>query len=477
MTRHEGRRARTVRERLRAVGAEDGDRGAGTVEYLGAILVVGAVIAALLMTATPIGGTVAAKLCAAVGASCGDDSAIDVTEAKPAPERACTVQTDATHLEAGVTVAFISLGEKGDMTVTRLSDGTYQVVVSGELGATAALSAGEAYGTIEIGEYGVSAGAEAEVNAGVFAGAGVEYSFPDKASADKFTEWVGREVARAGATSVASGLVPGSAPVVGIGSTVGGWLWDKITGYDYQPPAPTAEYFEGGISAGGSASAGGLTAGGNASLDYQNALGFRYDNETGDRTIYTRVSIDGEAAVQLGFSASNADWGTGAAGSGSVEMVVATTVDANLDVTSVELNAAATADGSYALTSLASVPLQGSGGRGVQLSAQFDVTDANRSRVLATLASLGAVSASTGSTATGTAAAIPLILQEARTNGDITAQFVDAGSSNLVNVALGAEVPVVGGLGGKFGASTSSSTSTDAYYLGDHGWMEWTACA
>ncbi len=454
----------------------DGDSGAGTVEYLGAIMIVLAVIGAFVMTATPIGSTIAARLCEAVGASCGSPEDITADEPKGPPDRACTVQTDETNINAGVSVAFISLGEDGNMTVQKQSDGTYTVLLDGQVGVTAALSAGEAYGKVEVGDYGGSVGAEAEINGGVFAGAGVEFSFPDKKSADEFTDWVGRQVAKQGAKSIGGALNPVGGPAIGIGVDVGSWLWDKVTGYDYKPPAPTASFFEGGISAGGSASAGGLTAGGSAELNQENALGIKLDHETGDRTVYTRVELTAEAAAQLGFSSSDGNWGTGASGNGTVEMVVATTVDSDMNLKSVSLDGAATADGSYALTSLGGFPLQGSGGKGVQFSAQFDVTDGNRSQVVQALAGLGALTTVAGP-GVSQAAAIPMIIAEAQRNGDVTAQFLDVSSSNILDVAVGAEAPVIGGLGVNFGASTSSSSSTDAYYLGDHGWEDWTACA
>lgn len=177
----------------RAVASRD--EGAGSVEYLGATMFVVVIVMSLLMIATPLGNQIAAKLCSAFGTTCGSDTAGPPVTDGP-PEGPCTVQQDGTHLEAGVSVSFISLGSSGDMSVEQLSDGTYRVTVGGELGADASLSAGEAQGKLFIGEYGGEVGAEASVAAGVFAGAGVEYTFDSKADADEFTGWVERSVAK-----------------------------------------------------------------------------------------------------------------------------------------------------------------------------------------------------------------------------------------------------------------------------------------
>jgi hypothetical protein len=252
---------------------------------------------------------------------------------------------------------------------------------------------------------------------------------------------------------------------------------DKVTGYDYQPPSPDSSYFEGGITADASAAAGGLTAGGSASASYQDALGFRLDHKTGDRTIYSKLEIDAEAAAQIGFSSTDGNWGAGGNGSGHVELIVSTTVDKDWNVTGLSVDGAATAEGAGSLTALAGFPLQGGGGKGVQFSATVPVTDANRAQVLAALGSMGVTSLTSGVPAMARGNAIIFVMDQARKDGDITAQFLDVSSSNLVNAALGLKAPAIGGLGFSVGAGTTSSTSTGAHYLGADGWKEWTGCA
>jgi Flp pilus assembly pilin Flp len=453
------------------------DRGAATVEYAGVMFVVVALVSALIVGSTPVGGTIMAKICEAFGASCAAPGSLDA-DGDRVPDHACTLQTDGTELEAGVEISFVNIGSSGEMTVERMSDGTYKVTLGGEAGAAAALSAGKLYGAFEVGDYGTSFGAQAQISAGVFGGAGTEYSFANKEQADDFTDWVTRTVAKEGVKAVGSSVVPGSAPAVGVGVDVVGWVVDKVTGYDYQPPSPDSSYFEGGITADASAAAGGLTAGGSASASYQDALGFRLDHKTGERTIYSKLQLDAEAAAQIGFSSTDGNWGAGGSGSGHVELIVSTTVDKDWNVTGLSVDGAATAEGAGSLTGIVGFPLQGGGGKGVQFSASAPVTDANRAQVLAALGGMGVTAVTSGAPpAMARGDAIMFIIDQARKDGDVTAQFLDVSSSNLVNAALGIEAPVIGGLGFSAGAGTTSTTSTGAHYLGADGWKDWTGCA
>ena len=458
-----------LRARLR--GAGHGDDGAATVEYAGAILVVVALVSSLVVATTPLGGTIMAKLCEAFGASCATASGPVDGDGDRIPEEACTVTTDTQTINGKVSIAFIDLGSEGAMAVERMSDGTYRVTVSGQGGIDAVLSAGEAKGGLQIGDYGGSLELSASVSAGLFAGAGLQYDFTSEKDVEAFVGHVHRELVKSGA----KGVLGTSNPAVGIGVDLGSWLLDKVTGYDYSPPSPQSSYYEGGIAGNAGASAGAIIAGGSAAVDISKALGFQIDHTTQDVTVYNRVTLDGEAAVQLGLSSSDESWGQGANGSAGIEMVVSTTVDSSGKITGVSFDGAATSEGAMALTQLAGFPLGGSGGKGVQMSASFDVTDANRARVLAALQGVGAVAAASGG-AVGPEVAIPAILAEARANGDITAQLLNVGNQNLVDAALSLKAPAVGGLGFELGASTSSAETTDAFYLGGSGWKDWEAC-
>lgn len=446
------------------------DRGAASAEYVGAILVVVALVASVIIGATPIGGTIAEKLCEAFGgSSCGSVSAGQDHE----PEGPCTVSTDDTNLSGKVSIAFVDIGDEGTLSVEKMSDGTYRVTVGGDLGAQVVATAGEAKGGLTIGDYGGSIDLSANAGVGGFLGAGAEYDFKNKADKDKFVDYIQRNVVKSGATGLASSLTGGAA---GIAAPVLGWLYDKVTGYHYSPPGPTSTYYEGGTSASASAAADAIVAGGSASADYKNALGVKIDQKSGDITVYNKIDLSADAAAKLGLSDSDPNWGRGASGEASVQLVVGTTTTKDGVLKTVQLDGAATADGSFALTSLTGTPLQGTGGRGITLSASFDVTDGNRAAVLASLATLASSNLATGG-ATGATPAIPFILDQAHRSGDISVETLDVSSQNLLSAALSLKAPAIGGLGFEIGASTNSQNMLGAYYLSPTGWKEWTSCA
>lgn len=118
--------------------AAKGDRGAGAVEYLGAILLVSLVIGSLLMVATPVGNTIAAKLCEAVGTTCGSTSDADTDGTltqKAEPEYACVVSNEGTQISGNLQILFVTLDSGGELLVEQLSDGTHRVTVSGDTSA------------------------------------------------------------------------------------------------------------------------------------------------------------------------------------------------------------------------------------------------------------------------------------------------------------------------------------------------------
>ena len=172
-------RTPTLRERLR------GDEGAGSVEYIGAILVVVAIIGSVTVSVTPVGNTIMAEICAAFGAECG--AGVVVAEPPTQPDQQCTQGSTTSGLTAGVSIAFIDLDGGGEMTVDRMSDGTYRVVLDGEAGVAAVASAGEAVGALTINDYGGALELSADASAGVLGRGGAEFTFPDQGSAEAFT--------------------------------------------------------------------------------------------------------------------------------------------------------------------------------------------------------------------------------------------------------------------------------------------------
>lgn len=448
-----------------------GDDGAATVEYAGLIIVVVAIILSVVMAASPVGATIAARLCEAVGGSCGSTTPV---AADDQPTKACVVSTNTVNAKANVTIAFIDIGGERSVKVERFSDDTVRVTVAGEAAVQAVLSSPEAYGKLRVLDHGGMVGAGGSAGGGLLAGGGLEYTFPDDAAAGEFTDWLTRQAVKEGLTVAGSAGSPMTGPLVGPAVEAGDWLLRKITGYDYTPPAPGAWYVEGGkvVSAGGSI--GDLVSGAAGSFRAEDVLGMKVA-EDGSKTVYTRVEMTADGLAQLGLSPENPVVGAGGSFNLGAQVVIGTTIDASGKLVSVALDGAATAEGSTTLSTLFGAPPL-DGGKGVQLSSEFPVTDANRARVEASIAAIAGGALMTGPGTAGAAAA-PFVFQEAARNGQVTAQFADVDTSGLVDAALGVKAPAVGGLGFGLGAGTSESTTTGGKYLTDTGWKEWAACA
>ncbi|GAB2451743.1 hypothetical protein [Xylanimonas ulmi] len=456
--------------RARAKGCGGDERGAGALEYVGVVALVVAVCLALLMRSTAIGQTLAAKLCEAVGGSCATAaSPVPPAERATPPSHPCTVSTAVRKAQGSVSVSFVRLGGGVGMTIEERSDGTFVVTLHGDGSLGASLSAGEVRGKLRILGQGGAVGANASVGVDERLAVGAEYTFASSQEAADFQEWAYRQFGKDAAKGVGALTGPLLSPSIGFAVEAGALVYDRLTGYDYQPPAPSAVSVSGELSGRGAVQAGGAEAGATLS----SALGARQDMRTGETTFYNKVSLSAEAAVSLGLN-------VGGHSKGAVALVMAVTLDKDNVLTSVGLNGLATADGAYDLSGLAPVPLEalrGSGGAGLNLRAEFDVTDANRAQTWSTLADLGLV-ATTGPAGPGLAqaAAMQWIVREARAGGDITAQTLDVSSQDLLDAAVGVKAPLVGGVGVGVGGETASRTSTGAWYLGDHGWKRWEAC-
>src|SRR5690625_5701847 len=126
-----------LRARLRQNGNE---AGAGTLEYLGIILVAGLRVAGLGRSAIPIGNQLAAKLCEAFGTSCGADAGGGDAEQKEPPKRACEQQ--ASTVEGGFSggILYVNGDRSRAVTTTEMSDGTVTVEVVDDGGPGASYS-------------------------------------------------------------------------------------------------------------------------------------------------------------------------------------------------------------------------------------------------------------------------------------------------------------------------------------------------
>jgi Flp pilus assembly pilin Flp len=434
-----------------------GERGAAAVENAGVIVVVVAIVMALLLAISPVGQSIAGKICAAVGTTCG---AAAPPEQSDEPTEPCVLATDAVNVKYALSIAFVDVGSGVGMQTEEMSDGTYKTTVSTTAQGGASLTAGELVAKLRVGDYGGGLDVSATASAAQRLGGGLEYTFDSADDAADFEEFVTRTFAKDTA-KIAAG------PALGIPIEIGNWALNKITGYDYQPPAPTGFYVEGGPVISGSAGAQVIVAGASGSGEFSGALGYRQDFESGDQTVYSKVKIDQKAAADLGLKVL-AEGGT------STEIVTEMTVDKDGKLTGLAVVGAATADGSYDLSLLTGMPLQDSGGLGLRVRAALDVNDGNRAQLASALGELGVLG---GGSTDQVAGALSTLFDIAKTDGEVTAQTMEVSSSNLLTGALGVKAPAVGGVGVGIESGTSSSSSTSAWYLGDHGWNQWEACS
>lgn len=449
------RHGRTPPGRMRS------DEGAAAVEYVGIVIAVVALLLSLAVLFAPLGDVIYKRYCEAVASLTGGTCASPVAQVPDdnPPDVPCVQSSDEFNAEFGVSIAFVDLGAGMAMVTEKLSDGTYQVALidKGKIGAT--LSSGGIDAKLKIGGYGGEYGAGASVSAALEGAYGKEYTFNSAEDASKFQEWAAAEYGQKAASS--------GGPATGLAYWTGRKLMDAFTGYDYKPPAPSAVYGEANVVISGQAEAGAIVAGAGADISFGTGAGVRLDSD-GNTTVYTKVTLDGQAAIDLGLQPTS--------GSVGVETVVAVTVDSSGEVTEVGFTGAASAEGSYNLTQLAGMPLQDAGGKGIGLNATFPVTDANRADTLTALAGLGVVQVSGGG-AMAQAVALPWIMNQALADGDVWVQTYDVSADQLLGAALGVEAPAVGGLGFTADAATSSKTSTGAWYRGRDGWLKWEECS
>lgn len=472
---------RWVRGRTRC-GAE---QGAATIETVSLTVLAAGLVVAVVLAVTPMGPVLAQRLCVVLASfagsgSCGGSPLAKLATSR-APARTCTVDSKGREVSGGVSVLFADFGAGGGYEVERLSDDTYVVNVDAELMIGASLTAVEAGLDIEVDdvviptEISTEVGVEASASASRAVAGGNGYAFASLAEATAFTDHLERtmkqQLIRSGGSSVQPGPFTWFVPALTSGGII---AYDLATGYDYQPPDATSTFYETTGTFQGSASGGAFVAdvGGEASAS--STIGFEVDNATQAITVYTSVEYTAELAAKLGLSTSDVRFGTGIDGSGGVELVVAATRDRDGVITAVKFDGVASGSGTVGLTELfGAEPLEGGGA--AHLSAQFAVTDANRPQVTQALVGVGALSA-VGLTAIGTEVAIPLIVNEARTGGDITAQLYTGGSDTVFDISGGLKVPAIGGVGGNVSYSMSALDLDKAYYL-DKGWKVWSACA
>ncbi|HLR56373.1 MAG TPA: hypothetical protein VK096_06415 [Actinomycetales bacterium] len=463
-----------LRARLRQNGNE---AGAGTLEYLGIILFAGLLVAGLVMSATPIGNQLAAKLCEAFGTSCGADAGGGDAEQKEPPKRACEQQ--ASTVEGGFSggILYVNGDRSRAVTTTEMSDGTFTVEVVDDGGLGASYSpAGSANVEIAIGEtFDIGLGYNASVGGNLVAGNGEEYHFDSREDAEDFVAYIGRKTVADG-FSMATSHDPIFGPVFDWGGKGVNWVINKFKGYD-PPDSSDVSYYYGGVEGYGSANGNALIAGGSGEISQETVLGMKVDHNSGETTAYIDISGSAEGEAHLGWSSRNANTGAGGHFNGEIGVVLETTVDSDGKLTNISvIESGGLEYGENVRENLGITDEATQEGNGHRVQVDVPVTDANREEMLDVIATV-TQPGSPIDKAERMAEAAESFHNHVEQNGDITYEQLNTDSSNIFSMALSGKIPVLG-VGANFGIDSSRSESevVDAKYLTPDGWETWDAC-
>ena len=109
--------------RARRLGADDG---AASLEYAGVLALVGMVVMSLVLAATPIGGALKSRICAALGASCGNTAAQDRYDALTK----CVLTRSDRTLAYGGNVRIFNIDRKDSDRLTVNADGSASITLT-----------------------------------------------------------------------------------------------------------------------------------------------------------------------------------------------------------------------------------------------------------------------------------------------------------------------------------------------------------
>ncbi|GIL35671.1 hypothetical protein [Phycicoccus sp. DTK01] len=167
-----------------------GERGATAAEYVGIVLLVGVVIAALALTvnSSAVNPEIRRAWCLITGAGGGGCDG-GSTEAGPEdtptdedfePDK-CRIHETGDKYSSVIKIGFIKIGENAGFVVTEYSDGTVTMMATNgsEIGATGGFGADAAWGQLE-------AGAKIDFGGGLKFDYGSTWNFESKAQADSF---------------------------------------------------------------------------------------------------------------------------------------------------------------------------------------------------------------------------------------------------------------------------------------------------
>jgi hypothetical protein len=317
-----------------------GEQGASTPEYVGVLILVAALIAALwaVPLAPLVGDWARYAACSLFGGEC-ERPLTTADGAIPGPTPVSMVCLEGSERERlGGDVTLFSAKVSGDLAcqVDRTSDGHHDVTLELSGGLAAELVTG---GKISADGLGAKQGRQGALELGANASVAPVFRFSSQAAAVAFTEQ-----ARELVTGPVDDLVDWRTliPVYGPGRI-------PVNQYrrvrDFQAPPPARLRVEGSVEVIGSGDIYGGSAGASGVLSAGQTLGADIDLETGAHTYY--VALDSALAVELGLGARMvpAHGGVGVSGEVGTEVTVAYTVDGDGTPTTLAFGVAADVHG------------------------------------------------------------------------------------------------------------------------------------
>lgn len=303
-------------------------RGQGSLEHLGAIVIAVSVILAVIATmavANPkIGEAIVYEVCKVTSVATGADcSAPDPTRTAEdrVPNDPCMVDGDNYNVNAQVSV--VVTVKKGWLYVTeKMSDGTYRVTRVREDSIGTGFGPGfDASVTIDGKKYGIVGNVSAD--ALLAANQGSTWYADSKEDADQIISDSLKE-------EVVDNTV-GNQPIVG--GLLGG-IVKEVTG---KPPTPDEEYFEGGLELSGEAAVSNVLFGGQGNASASGYAGFKKTPK--GYTVYIKGQAD--ASVSMGGV-----WGPAEDPGAGAEFLYEANFDKKGNPVSLTMTTATYADGS-----------------------------------------------------------------------------------------------------------------------------------
>jgi len=290
--------------------------GQGSIEYVGAMLLVLGVVAAVLLTSSGLGGTLegAAKraLCLAFGAGCAEGTA-SVPGQRGVPNEPCELSSHQLSGDLGLDVEHVTAKNGVEFTEKHLSDGTWQVSVNNVGGIGLKAETPGASGHVSVGDHTYTSGLSAEADVGAEITTGATWTFHSKTEADKFLHRQEKKWATDKALDVAATASGPLLPVVA-GSR---YLYDKVTGRK-GTPKPTSWTTEGKLKAHASANGGLLTTQASGDAEASAVIGVEHSEQ--------ETTVDLAVTAKAGASAS-ALFGPSAGAAGGVSGTIAVVFD------------------------------------------------------------------------------------------------------------------------------------------------------